>query len=471
MTQFRIELTKNRNNKILLFIASTVLAGSLAGIVVVNSLVAILLTISFICFVILCKTPFSVILVIFALAPFTGAVKVFFEVREIPLAFDIILVIATLHGFFQNLLDRETSIKEGIYQLPVVSPLILIFLLVGLLGILNPTVPNLKFGLEGFRLSVFYFIAFFAAWFLCNSKDDVLNLAKTLMLISLFVALYGIFQFFNPSPAEVAYFEDKIWGGQMQAFSTMIGNVHFAMFMVLAGLGAISFSVNNYKIERVPYKIIIFLTIVGLLFSLSRASWLAMFLGIITILFFSAKRMKFASFLKTMTLFSALVLLILVAMRNLDVIQKRILTLANPYDSALLTRLQIWPDLIDRINLFGYGIGVAGFNQYVNIPGLGVLWADNQFIKVALEMGYLGLFLFCLILVLIVIKGFRLSTSLEEQSLRAAAIWITAFSIGIIFKMLTGQVLEAYPINMYFCFLAGVLYKLEYIEEKWLTQK
>jgi len=471
MTQFRIELTKNRNKKILLFIAGTVLAGSLAAIVVVNSLVAILSTISFIGFLILFKNPFSVILVIFALAPFTGAVKVFFGVREIPLAFDIILIIATLHGFFRNLLARKTSKMEGIYQVSVVSPLILIFLLLGLFGILNPNIPYLEFGLEGFRLSVFYFIAFFTAWFLCDSKDDVLNLAKTLMLISLFVALYGIFQFFNPSSAELAYFADKIWAGQMRAFSTMIGNVHFAMFMVLAGLGAMSFWVNGYKIDRVPYKIIILLTIGGLLFSLSRASWLAMFFGMITILFFSAKRMKSASFLKTMTLFSALILLIFIVMRNLDVVQKRILTLANPHDSSLQTRLQMWPDLIDRVNLFGYGIGVSGFNQYINIPGVGVLWADNQFIKVALEMGYLGLFMFCLILVLIVIKGLRLSTSLEEQSLRAVAIWITAFSVGIISNMFTGQVLEAYPVNMYFCFLVGVLYKLEYMEGKCLRQR
>ena len=102
MTQFRIELTKNRNKKILLFIAGTVLAGSLAAIVVVNSLVAILSTISFIGFLILFKNPFSVILVIFALATFTGAVKVFFGVREIPQAFDIILIIATLMDFFKT---------------------------------------------------------------------------------------------------------------------------------------------------------------------------------------------------------------------------------------------------------------------------------------------------------------------------------------------------------------------------------
>jgi hypothetical protein len=74
-------------------------------------------------------------------------------------------------------------------------------------------------------------------------------------------------------------------------------------------------------------------------------------------------------------------------------------------------------------------------------------------------------------LVLIVIKGLRLSKSLEDKSLRAVAIWITAFSVGIISKMFTDQVLEAYPVNMYFCFLVGVLYKLEYMEGKCLTQR
>ena len=144
-----------------------------------------------------------------------------------------------------------------------------------------------------------------------------------------------------------------------------------------------------------------------------------------------------------------------------NVITDRVLSITDKSDSALNTRFTIWPERIKAMfeKPWGYGIGVTGGARPLPFG-----WCDSQFISVGIETGFIGLFIFLWIILLILIKEKKLLNSSKDQFSKMIACWITAFTIAFLWNMLTNQTLLMYPLPLYFWFMIGILYRIKHIE-------
>ncbi|MBA7492679.1 hypothetical protein ES702_03229 [subsurface metagenome] len=416
---------------------------------------------------ILAKNKATFIVLIFALAPLTGLIKVFLNFKEAPLILDFFLVTTVVYVIFQKFLNPQSlSIK-----IPFIGFLIAIFFSIALVQIFNPFIPNIQTGVYGFRSSgAFYLISFFAALLTIDSRDDISRVVRTFIITGPIVAVYGIYQFFNPSQAEINYIrQGSEWSGWtvfMKPISTMIGPTHFGMFMVLSALTILTFLLtkrSELKLNKTFLKIAFILILMALLISLSRASYLALIIGAFFILIVvKRKNLKKSIIFLSVFMTIAIIVLLNIIPRS-QIIISRISTLTDISDSALNTRFKIWPDRINTIakNPWGLGIGVTGGAEPIPFK-----WCDNQFISIGVETGYIGLFIFLWIILLILKKEKNLLKSLKCPFLRTTVCWITVFTVAFLSNMITNQTLLIYPIPMYFWFMIGILYKIKFIEQK-----
>lgn len=352
---------------------------------------------------------------------------------------------------------------------PLVKCLIVGLFLISFAEIFNPFIPDLQRGIYGFRSSgAFYLIAFFAAIFVVNSKEDILRITRIFIITGSIVAVYGIYQFINPSSKEIAYISTGlVWNGWsifMKPISTMIGPVHFGMFMVLSALISVTFLAVSKKeaiLNRFFLKVAFILMTMALCISLSRGAYLSFIAGIIYLMASTKKTAykKSMVYLCAMVIVSGVILFKIIPQASS--VASRIASLTDKTDSALHSRFALWPDRINTIiqNPWGLGIGVTG-----GAEPLPYGWCDNQFISTGVETGFVGLFVFLWIMLLVLKKEIYLLKTLKCDVLKSTVYWITAFTLGFIFNMLTNQTLLLYPVVMYFWFMIGILYKVEGIE-------
>lgn len=417
----------------------------------------------------LVKNKATFVMLIFAIAPFTGLLKVFLNFKEFPLALDFLLMAVMGHAILQKVLSKY-PMK---IRMPYIGWLIMIFLFIAFLQMFNPALPNLMRGIYGFRASgAFYMLSFFVALLTVNKKEDILKIMKVFIITGFVVALYGIYQYINPSPEEMLYAtrgeEWYGWHYLAKPFSTMIGPFHLGVFMALCSLTILTllFKQNIIRMSKFNLRLIFIFLVVALLLSLTRVSYLALILGILSILFLKTKRERIK--LKSMIRFVGVIIVILVILflttkiiPQSQMVLIRLSMLTNIEDSALQGRLTVWPVRVKQIlqNSLGFGIGInSGENLFEA--------SDNEFLAVGIETGWAGLFFFTLIIISILKKCFKLLKTLQDQELQVIAIWITSFIIALFSTMMTNHILQGYPINMYFWFMVGILYNLRYLDRE-----
>lgn len=409
---------------------------------------------------VLVKNKATFVVLLFALAPFTGLIKVFLNFKEAPLVLDFLFLTVITHAILQKVLSgRHLKIK-----VPKIGWLMIIFLIIAFFEIFNPNQPNLMRGIYGFRASgTFYMLSFFVALLVIKSKEDILRIMKVFMIAGFIVALYGIYQFLNPSSPEISYItKGEAWTGWThfaKPFSTMIGPFHFGVFMVFASLFVLTFlwAKKEIKANNFSLKLVLVFTLIAILISLTRASYLAFAIGVIFLMFHKRKKIKFIVTLTTLIIVMITVFRII---PQSQVVLFRISTLTHRVDTSLQSRFSAWPGKVKLIvdNPFGFGIGMTG--GAANLLGR----TDNQFLTIGVETGWAGLFIFVWIILDIIKKEVKLLKLSKEPFLQTSGLWITAVTMGLFSVMMTNQILEAYPINMYFWFLIGMLYKLKFID-------
>lgn len=419
---------------------------------------------------ILLKNKATFVVLLFALAPFTGLIKVFGSFKEFPLVLDFLLISVIIHGSLQKILSTY-SLK---IKMPQIGWLMIIFLIIAFLQMFNPALPNLMRGIYGFRVSgAFYIISFFVALLTINTKEDIIRIMKIFVICGFIVALYGIYQYINPSQKEMLYAtKGEEWYGwhyMAKPFSTMIGPFHFGLFMVLSSLTVLVslFRNNAVRMPRLVLKLIFIFLVVSLALSLTRASYLAFIIGMLSILFLKTKGEKIKSksiirFASVMVVIVIITILVIKIIPQGQMVQIRLGMLKDVKDTALWGRLRVWPIRFEQTlqNPWGFGIGInSGENIFET--------SDNEFLAVGIETGWTGLMVFTLIFLSILRKCFKSSKTLSNQDLQVVALWITSFTIALLSVMMTNHILQAYPINMYFWFMIGILYRLKFIEEKY----
>lgn len=398
------------------------------------------------------------VFILIALLPFSTIPKILLSFDFFPIFFDVCLLFLLCFGLVRGKLSGPKSTVI----------LIFIYLVFNVVTILWSQIPVLYSNVTAIRLTLFPVLMFFLPYCISLCEDNLEYFSRLLLLCSVFVFLNAVRQYVFPLDVEVSFANDaggaaKFYGDSFQGaldsfriFSTFITSVHLVTYTSFVFYLFFSFYILRVKTGTL-LKVSMVLALISLILTFSRAGWLSFLFGFLICFFFSAHSVSVFNKIKIilMALFSFTLLILFI--ENNELLSSRVYTLGSLENvSSFQSRLLVWEERINLIyqNPYGLGVGAASWSVH-HLMHAG---ADSNYLKFFIELGFAGgvLSLFVLIYsyfyILIGVISFKRKNSINY----AFVVSIFAFFNSTLIQMIANQVLEAYPINMYFWFLIGV---------------
>ena len=290
-----------------------------------------------------------------------------------------------------------------------VGVLILLFVAVGflLMSLVRPF-PSIAFA--GLRAQVMYMVWFFLILRLIEDDKDFKVLYAAFAAVVFILSLHGIYQFIVAVPIPSSWVSQTEAGVRTRVFS-LTGSPN--IFGSLLVMGAPLVASLMYYCKKPLYKVLALMgtgiMCVCLLFTFSKGAWLGIMLAIVLFALFLDKR-----------LFGAMGAAIAVILTAVPSVTNRITYLfTSDYRqaSAVGGRTLRWETGLNLLHennpWLGFGLGrfggaVAMNNQVLDkTEEFSYFYMDNYYLKTLVEMGYIGLIFFVILLVGLAIWGIR----------------------------------------------------------------
>ncbi len=286
---------------------------------------------------------------------------------------------------------------------------ILLFMAVGLL-LMVITMPYPYIAVAGLRAQVEYMVWFFFIIRLLDSRKDALFLIYSFAAVVFLLTLHGIYQYIIAVPVPAGWISATEVGVRTRVFSITGSPNVFGSLLIL---GAPLFASLIYYLEK-PWHKFAALCLTGLvclcdLFTFSKASWLGLAAAVVIFAFFVDKRL--------IGLMTAGVAALFVVFPSVTNRITYLFTSDYAERSAAAGRVMRWNAglrLLTPMNKWtGFGLGrfggaVAMNNQVLEQTSyFKYFYMDNYYLKTMVEMGYIGIFFFALLLIVLIISGLR----------------------------------------------------------------
>lgn len=297
--------------------------------------------------------------------------------------------------------------------------------------------------------------------------EDIALFMKILVGSSIIISLYGIIQHCG-----LDFFQ---WDIKNSALSTL-GRRNFAgEYLVLI----LPWALFVLSISKKPQKIFFALTFIALLVHLfltfTRASWIGFAISMLVVLL-ALLKFRLKPDIKKIVLISFIFLTVF-----------RVYAGVFRFEPGTVkSRIEIWKTSIELIKnrfIWGYGTGnfevayyrIASERQDVLIPqNLRVDKAHNEFLEIAVENGFIGLFLFIFFIFTIYKMAWRIFTSTSEKKReKFVSIFAIASISGILVNSLASFPLQTTAGCFFFFLNCGVLSRMyftvleqDYVEKK-----
>jgi O-Antigen ligase len=366
-------------------------------------------------------------------------------------------------------------------RLPTVHPLDLVilgFALLALIQILNPNVPSLSVGLEGFRKTAFTVLAYVAIRL--SGETDARSFFRLVALGSIPALLWAIRQSFAPLPMDLAIIETAgaseisfRAGVAIRAFAPTAGPFHLG---ILAGTVLVIAVALSRTVPR--WILLSLLAGAALGLSITRANIIAAALAIVVMALLQVdlrERLRLVAFGVPAIVLALGMAVVATSTPDIPGLPEPPPPVASPTtggqgdgnggpgdggspvevpslgdDTNLQYRLIFWREQLDAFRerpLIGYGTSSAadGFGNDYEGTGSRHFGPHSVYTKPALELGIVGLVLFLTILVGAFLAILRIVKTDRLLATLAMGILVLVAASG-----LTGPMLDAYPFNVLF---------------------
>lgn len=317
-------------------------------------------------------------------------------------------------------------------------------------------------GVQGLKIGFFYLLLLAALWRCPLDAAERDRLVSVLMGTGAVVALVGLGQQVVGAEALVAlgYEYDtavRTTGGLLRSFSTFVQPFPFGLFVMLVLLVALPVALADPRRTRnTAFLAATPVLVAGLLSSTVRSAMLGLAVGLLVL---AVLRHRGLAHL----LVPAALVLVLVPPSTYAALLS---------SSSLGDRTSGWQDMTDVVlsSPFGVGIGATGSAAEATTAAGGdtggTLFApewsagyqpDNHYVKVLLELGPLGLWMFVLLLAAVFAAARTVASRVEHRADAALAAGTAASVAAAAAASFVATYFEIFPLDLYFWLLAGVL--------------
>ena len=344
-----------------------------------------------------------------------------------------------------------------------------------LIGALNSNIPLLAraFGLRALlRYIPFYFITASTI----RKTDMVRSLGIVLIFSHFLVSVVGLFELPKFFAAGLTW--EQVYHGTNRFYGvfgvegreiTTYSNV-YAMMLSFGFLLSASFLVYGQFTSKAKACLLIAIVpiLVNIVFTFSRRGWFNLVVGLL--MFFMVSRNRSRRFLQIMLVvlfaFSALYAIMNIMPSNQLVLQR---FQQNPLaDSSFVVRMKEYRYLFNAIGekpLWGWGIGSTGpVGVRFNVPG--AVNSHNYYLMLSYELGLIGLLFWGGVVIVSVGQAWVVARGSPDGTLKAVAVAIFVILVLMAVDSLLGTVYEAFPLDLYFWIMLGMLIAISRIKQK-----
>ncbi|MFA6083048.1 O-antigen ligase family protein [Mucilaginibacter sp.] len=366
-----------------------------------------------------------------------------------------------IFGFF---LKKKYDDNWDYFKNPV-SYLILAWLAYNLFEVINPASPSKLAWLYTVRTIGFLLLVFFVFVYHIRSVEYIRFLMKLWLLLALIAAISGFQQenigllsferkwyYSNPDTLKLLFIQNHL--RKVGIFSDP---VTYSYNMVVAAVMCIIFAMGNISFNK---KVLLWLAVpfflLTMLYSGTRAAYILLptAMVLLVILKFNKKILFFVTI-------AGLILGFLVVMPTGNPLIKRFQSAFNPskdasYNVRVENQRKIKPYIL--AHPIGGGLGSVGVwgRKFAPNSMLAKFPPDSGYVRVAVEMGWIGLLLFCTLMFVILKTGINNYYLIKNPELKNYCLAM----VLVIFVLNVGnspqQALVQYPSNILF-YLASAL--------------
>ncbi|MEO9324218.1 O-antigen ligase family protein [Nocardioides sp. C4-1] len=414
-----------------------------------------------------CRRPQLGLLILALLLPFDGLLQIV-SFGETVGPWKEALTCATLAATFVAPASARRRPPDGgetlLSRLPGWVPALVVFVA---LGLVSAVVVGGTVGTWGFKIGYFYLLVPIILWRCPFDARDRDRLVTILMGTAVAVGAFGLVQqVLGPERLNALGWEYntaiRFSGDLMRSFSTFTQPFSFGLYLGFVLLVALPVAMADWQRTRnLLFLVASPFLVVAMASSVVRGAMLALVVGGLVLAAWRFRGLLHAGV-------PALVALAFVPASALT---------AYFSSSSLGERTSGWSDIISLVAAapLGNGVGTTGAaaekslelgvdpDLLVTVPsttGVDLYLPDNQYVKTAIELGPIGLWLFLLLGAGIIASAFAAARRTEGDD-RALAQGIAAATIGAAAASLVSTYLEIFPLDFYFWLTVGILLCLD----------
>jgi len=347
-----------------------------------------------------------------------------------------------------------------------ISVMIIIWIIYNFILVANPVAQSKMAWLYTIRSMAIVMLTYFVFSYNIRDIKFIRFIIKLWLILSVFAGLNGYRQQFIGFMAyEEAYLysdpliRDLLFiNGVWRKFSIFSDPTAFSYNMILSALLCIGLMFGTVsKLKKGVLGCLILFFITNMLFSGTRSAYVLLPAAMImlTILVFNKKIM-------IITTAAAMFMAVVIFIPTSNPVLYRFQSAFKPSDDASfnvrarnqkMIQPYIWSHPI------GGGLGSTGVWGAKFSPGsfLASFPPDSGYVRVAVEMGWIGLFLFCTLLFVILKTGINNFFAIEDPELKSYCLAMVLIVYALTIGNYPQEAITQYPLNVYFFLVAALI--------------
>ncbi|BAU54970.1 O-antigen ligase family protein [Mucilaginibacter gotjawali] len=353
----------------------------------------------------------------------------------------------------------------GYFNNPI-TYFLLIWLGYNMLEIINPVSPTILEWVFTVRTVAFIMLMYFVFLYHIRTKEFIRLLIKIWLALDVIGAISAIQQeFIGLLPLERDWlyrfperFKLLFIGGHLRKWSIFSDPVVFAYNMVAAALLCIALMFGPIKFsKKVILGCMATLFIFVMLYSGTRASYVIIPAGILMLFILKLNRQIFV-----FSIISGIALFVLIKIPTSNATLARFQSAFKPSkDASFAERAKnqeaIRPYILSHP--FGGGLGSVGVwgQRFAPNSYLAKFPPDSGYVRVAVELGWIGLLLYCIFNFVIMYKGIQYYYLIKDPELKTYCLGMVLFIFAFDVGNYPQQALVQYPSNILFFLAMAIL--------------
>lgn len=297
---------------------------------------------------------------------------------------------------------------------------LILFMAVGLL-LMSAVNPYPAVALAGYRAVVEYLVWFFIIIRLIEDDEDFKVVYYTFIGMGALLCLHGIYQYVIAVPIPSSWVSQTEMGVRTRVFSlTGSPNIFGSLIVMIAPMAAAMIYYCKKTCAKLFFFAVTGMMCLCLLFTFSRGAWVGIVVAVILFSLYIDRRL--------LSLMGAAVAGVLIFVPSITSRLTYLFTSDYAEASAVGGRALRWETgrmlLTENNPWLGFGLGrfggaVAMNNQILDeTEEFSYFYMDNYYLKTMVEMGYIGIIFFMLLILAFVVWGLR---AIYRSGLRTSA--------------------------------------------------